>query len=314
MTFSDCAQVTSLDDMPRAGRWLSIDWPRFNPWQICQVEHQLMSHPLLRPARLVELGKRLEARGQIRTHSRNAAAGTPFNDAPSLHPNAQSAAATLGDIANASAWLSLLNVQTDDIYRSLVDAVLDELKPDVDRVDPGMCYRGGWIFVSSPNTVTPFHMDREHNFIMQIAGRKRLYVWEADDTVAVSEHARDQFHDTHNRERVVWRDELKSRARVFELEPGMGAYMPSTSPHLVENGDNPSITVSFTYYTNSTRRNSVLHKTHNRLRARGVALPAVGERPMIDALLVRAVRLTGAFGVAVDGRRDDAPYAEHLFA
>lgn len=303
-----------MDDTTRNANWFTVDWQRFDPWRIAQVKHRLMQHPMLRPARLVELGQRLEARGQIRTHSRGAAAGTPFNDAPSLHPNARSAAATLGDIANAGAWLSLLNVQTDETYRRLVDEVLDELKPGIDRVDPGMCYRGGWIFVTSPNAVTPFHMDREHNFIMQVAGRKRLYVWEPDDIVAVSEHARDQFHDTHSRELVIWRDELKARARVFELEPGMGAYMPSTSPHLVENGDNPSITVSFTYYTDSTRRNSLLHRAHNRLRQRGVSLAPVNARPMVDALLVGVVRITGALGAARDNRQDGAPYARHLFA
>ena len=44
-----------------------------------------------------------------------------------------------------------------------------------------MLYRAGWIFVTSPHTITPFHMDKEHNFILQIKGNKRLYVWEPDD-------------------------------------------------------------------------------------------------------------------------------------
>jgi hypothetical protein len=303
-----------MDDSTHKAAWIDVDWAHFHPWQILPVRHRLMSHPMLRPARLVELGQRLEARGQIRTHSREATPGTPFNDAPSLHPNARSAASTLADIANAGAWLSLLNVQTDDIYRGLVDEILDELKPQIDRVDPGMCYRGGWIFVTSPNTVTPFHMDREHNFIMQVAGRKRLYVWPPDDTVAVSELARDQFHDTHSRELVVWKEELRARAQVFDLEPGMGAYMPSTAPHMVENGPNPSITVSFTYYTASTRRDSLLHRAHNRLRQRGIALPAVGTQPAVDAALVAVAGLTGAFRASKDGRRDDARYAQHIFA
>ncbi len=63
-----------------------------------------------------------------------------------------------------------------------MDEVLDELNLGVEQRDPGMCYRGGWIFVTSPNTVTPFHYDKEHNFILQVRGRKTLHVWDHRDT------------------------------------------------------------------------------------------------------------------------------------
>jgi len=147
-----------------------------------------------------------------------------------------------------------------------------------------MLYRAGWIFVTSPRTITPFHMDKEHNFILQIQGKKRLYVWEPDDIEVLSEEARDLFHATHSRDLVAWREESRKRAHVFELKPGMGAYMPSTSPHLVENLDGPSITASFTYYTNATRRNARLHTLHQRMRGWGMTPSPVGARPALDAV------------------------------
>lgn len=268
----------------RAGSLLHVDWNAFDPWRVAPITHSLGSHPMLQPDALIELGKRLEAVGRVRTHSGQADAATSFNDAPRLHPNRQSALQTLGDIEHANAWMSLLNVQTDGIYRRLVDEVLDDVRPGIDRFDPGMCYRGGWIFVTSPRAVTPFHMDKEHNFIVQIRGTKTLHVWEHDDTETVPEAARDLFHATHSRDLVVWREEARKRARVFHLEPGMGAYMPSTSPHLVENGDGPSITMSFTYYTDATRRNALLHALHQRMRDRGIVPPPVGESPLQDGL------------------------------
>lgn len=264
---------------------MEVDWATFDPWRIQPVRHRLMQHPLLQPSKLVELSERLEKHGRVRTHSNTASAGTPFNEAPRLHPNRRSAMETLADIRNASAWMSLLNVQTDDVYRTLVDEVLDEVKPEVDRIDPGMCYRGGWIFVTSPKTVTPFHMDKEHNFITQIHGHKRLYVWEPDDIQAVSEEARDLFHYSHSRDLVAWSDALRARARIFDLEPGVGAYMPSTAPHLVENGDGPSITMSFTYYSDETRRCSVLHKLNQKLRLKGAHPTPVGHNRLRDALM-----------------------------
>src|SRR3546814_14388117 len=72
-----------------------------------------------------------------------------------------------------------------------------------------------------------------------------------------------------------WREEFRERARVFDLEPGQGAYMPSTSPHMVENGSETSITASFTYYTDATRRDALLHRTHALMRTLQVPTPAV---------------------------------------
>ena len=270
--------------------WIELDWARFDPWRVQPVRHRLPAHPDLAMDAIVRLGQRLEGQGRIRKHSSDATPETPFNNAPGLHPHRRSAGDTLADIANARAWMSLLNIQTDPQYRDLVDSVLGSIADRIEPVDPGISYRGGWIFVTSPRTVTPFHMDREHNFILQVQGRKRILVWEPDDTEAVSEAARDLFHDTHSRDLVRWRESLRSRAHVFEVEPGMGVYMPSTAPHLVENGDGPSVTISFTYYTAATRRNSVVHRVHHRLRRAGLNPPPVGRHGWQDALAWQAGR------------------------
>jgi len=266
-----------------AASWVDLDAAAFDPWKIQAVTHRLSAHPLLQPDSVVALGERLEARGSVRTHGSDARPGTPFNSAPEMFPNARGAADTLRSIADAKAWMSLLNVQIDDTYRALVGEVLDGLRPAVEARDPGMHHRAGWIFVTSPNTVTPFHFDQEHNFILQMHGRKRVYVWDHRDTVAASEHARDLFHLSRERYLLRWRDEFRARAQVFDLEPGQGAYMPSTSPHMVENGDGPSITMSFTYYTDSTQRDALLHRAHGRMRLWRIAPPAVGARPAFDA-------------------------------
>ncbi|QOD92020.1 cupin-like domain-containing protein [Lysobacter sp. CW239] len=278
---------------------VEIDKASFDPWRIQPVRHSLVGHPLLQPAALVALGERLEVRGSIRTHGNDATAGTSFGDAPSAHPNRLSAAQTLGAIQDAKAWMSLLNVQVDPLYRVLVGDVLDGVQARVGHRDPGMCYRAGWIFVTSPRTVTPFHFDKEHNFILQVSGKKRIYVWDHTDTVVASEQARDRFHHTHGRELLAWREEFRERAHVFDLLPGEGAYMPSTSPHMVETGDEPSITISFTYYTDATRRDALLHKTHELVRRFGIAPPPVGRLPALDAVTHAGIAaLVGIRGVA----------------
>jgi len=274
---------------------VTLDVDAFDPWRIGEVHHRLCDHPLLRIDALVDLARRLEQRRLVRSHSDAATAGSSFAEAPDLHPNRRDAATTLSDLANAHAWTSLLNVQADPVYRGLVDEVLDALRPTIERRDPGMCFRAGWIFLSSPGAVTPFHIDHEHNVILQIAGRKRLYVWDPFDREVVSERGQELFHDRHSREGVVWDEAFRSRARVFDLEPGMGGYMPSTAPHMVENGDGPSITVSFTYYTDSTRRRELLYRGNAQLRRMGLSPRPVGASPARDAFKLALLRpFTGA--------------------
>jgi hypothetical protein len=187
--------------------------------------------------------------------------------------------------------MSLLNVQADPVYRKFIDEILDEVKPIVERKDPGMCYRAGWIFVSSPGAVTPFHIDHEHNFILQILGKKRLYTWDHTDREIVSERALELFHDQHSRELVTWREDMRKKARVFDLEPGLGGYMPSTTGHMVENGDGPSVTISFTYYTDATRRNELLYRGNAALRRLGLSPTPIGADARRDA--VKGVVLSG---------------------
>ncbi|MBW8851871.1 MAG: cupin-like domain-containing protein [Xanthomonadales bacterium] len=280
---------------------VTLDADAFDPWRIGEVRHRLCDHPLLRIDALIALAQRLEARRLVRSHSDAATAGSSFADAPNLHPNRRDAATTLSDLAHAHAWTSLLNVQADPVYRELVDAVLDALRPAIERRDPGLCYRAGWIFLSSPGAVTPFHIDHEHNVILQIAGRKRLYVWDPFDREVVSERAQEAFHDRHSREGVVWDEAFRGRARVFELEPGMGGYMPSTAPHMVENGDAPSITVSFTYYTDSTRRRELLYRGNAQLRRMGLSPRPVGASAAGDA--IKAALLTTFTGAQRGLRR-----------
>ena len=254
----------------------------FEPWKVQALTHALSEHPLLQIDTLVELGKRQQERKFVRTHSADATAGTSFADAPSLHPNPKGAVSTLAEIEKAKAWMSLLKVQADPIYRRLIDEILDEVRPIVEHRDPGMCYRAGWIFVSSPGAVTPFHIDHEHNFILQIRGKKRLYTWDPFDRQVVSERAQELFHDRHSRDLVTWSEAWRARARVFDLEPGLGGYMPSTTPHMVENGDGPSVTISFTYYTDATRQRELLYRANARLRQFGLDPRPVGASPGRD--------------------------------
>lgn len=259
-----------------------MDWSAFDPWRIQPFKHALMDHPLLQTEQLVELGKR--CRGTTRWYAFNSdvTAGTDFDDASQLFPTSRSAVDSLRDIGSARAWVLLRHIQADPLYRELVDAVIDPMKPLIERKDPGLYYRAGWIFSASPRTATPFHIDRSHVFLFQIRGTKTVYVWDADDTQVCSERARDGFHMRHDLSRTVWDEAFRARAHVFRLSPGTGVYMPLTSPHMVETSDESSTTISFTYNTDATRRNGRVHVMREMLHRIGMTPPDVGKNSFFD--------------------------------
>jgi hypothetical protein len=158
-------------------------------------------------------------------------------------------------------------------------------------------------------------MDHEHNFIMQISGTKKLYTWDPFDREVISDEALELFHDENSRKKVEWRDEFLSRATLLEIGPGLGGYMPSTTPHMVVNGPEPSITISFTYYTDSTRRRELLFRGNARLRRMGItprAIGASGSRDRFKSAVLEAYTVARAIarrGLGRAVRRNDLPYA-----
>jgi hypothetical protein len=176
----------------------------------------------------------------------------------------------------------LHGIQRDPEYQQLVDQVLDDVQPRIERKDPGMRHRAGFIFVASPNAVTPFHLDHNHNFLLQIAGRKTVYLWEPRDRSVVSEQALELFHAKMSRKLVSFSEDLLRAAHKFELEPGMGAYMPTTAPHLVINGNNPSVTVSVCYHSSLAWKEEILYRANFALRRLGLSPVPVGHSPLRD--------------------------------
>lgn len=270
---------------------IEFDESEFDPLRIQSITHDLMQHPLLEMSSIVALGKRLAARDSVRLHNDKASPGTSFVAAPDTHPVHRSAEEVLEDIENAGAWMSLQNVQRDAVYRELVDDVLDAVEPRVSRRDPGMHHRGAWIFVTSPNAVTPYHMDHENSFVLHVRGEKTFRIWDSMDREVVTERCLELFHHRYSRELVAYEDSFDRKAHRFEMKPGDGAYMPVTSPHWVKNGNTVSVTVSFTYHTVESRRRELLYKGNCVLRERGLAPPAVGASPVRDAVLEGALRV-----------------------
>lgn len=298
-----------------AAALIDIDWRTFDPWRIQDVRHHLTDHPLLQPDQLAALIKRLQAKQRLYTFSNEAGADANFNDLGRLYPNRKPATETFQSIGDAKACMLLRHVQDDAAYHTLVDLALSTIQPEIERKDPGMHYRAAWIFITSPHTTTPFHIDRHHVLLLQVRGTKKVYVWDAKDTVVCSDQARNSFHARGDLKLVKWNEQFRSRAHVFTLGPGMGVYIPLTSPHMIETTDEASITLSLSYCSSATRRNAMIHVMHDLMRRKGIRPPVIGKRPLLDKLTyvaaaaVVAARGAGGRPPACPSLTQPKPYA-----
>ena len=73
------------------------------------------------------------------------------------------------DLSSANAWLTLLNVEDDPGMAELMNTHLDRLEAGMIAKQGKMRNRVAFVFVSSPNSVTPVHFDIEHSLLMQIS-------------------------------------------------------------------------------------------------------------------------------------------------
>jgi Cupin-like domain len=259
------------------------------------VRHRLSDHPLFALPRLIELARTLpEDRVEYN------AGDVPVSLDPARTPRTGlSIDETIRRIEECRSWMVFKNVERDPDYRALLDACLDQVREHSEPIAPGMDRREGFIFVSSPDSVTPYHMDPEHNFLLQIRGRKRVSLFDGADRTVLSELELEKFYARGHRN-LVFDDVKQRKAQVFELTPGDGLYFPVTWPHWVKNGSEVSVSFSITFRTASSDRREVLYHVNERLGRLGIRLPPVGRSRLADdakyhafRALARARRLLG---------------------
>ena len=184
------------------------------------------------------------------------------------------------DLNNANAWLTLLSVEDDPGMAEIMNTQLDQLESGMSakqgkRVK--MRKRVAFIFVSSPNSVTPVHFDIEHSLLMQVSGCKTVSVgrWESD---AARRHEFDRYWDgSHGRIETLQPEEA-----AYTMTPGQAVYIPPGTPHWVHNGPDISLSVTLTYFTAATVRENRVENFNGRLRRRHLKPREPGHSAAVD--------------------------------
>ena len=258
------------------------------------VAHDLVGHPLLDLDALVALAARM--RPDTVEYNR---ADLPVGVAPDAAiGNGLSIADTIRGIESNGSWMVLKFVEQDPAYRALLAETLADLMPVVGPATGEMLTPQGFMFVSSPGAVTPFHFDPEHNILLQLRGTKVMTVFPAADETVVAPQEHERFHGGGHRN-LPWRDDIAATGTPFTLTPGVGLYVPVKAPHWVANGPEVSISFSVTWRSAWSYAEADARAFNAMLRRRGLHPTSPARYPARNAvrsLAWRALRRVGVSG------------------
>jgi hypothetical protein len=192
------------------------------------------------------------------------------------------------NIRDANSWLTLLNIEADPQYADLMNDMLDKLEQEMVGRQGKMRNRVGFIFVSSPNSVTPAHFDIEHSLLMQVSGAKTVSFGRFEDDQSRRHEVERYWDGSHGRI-----ESLPAELASYHLVPGRGVYIPPVAPHWVHNGPAVSLSVTLTYFTTATERENLIEACNSRLRSLHLNPRQPGESGPVDAAKLVAMRTNG---------------------
>ena len=272
------------------------------------VRHVVQDHALFALDALADLAGRLPA-----SHVEHSFGNLAVDqDADAIRRSDLTPAEIVRGIADNGCWMVLKKVDADPAYAALIDQCLAEIAPVVTPETGAYRRREAFIFLSSPHSVTPFHMDPEHNILLQIAGQKTMTVYPAGDLSIVPQETHEAFHRGGRHRNMRHDPAFDAAATAYVMNPGNAVYVPVKAPHWVQNGAVTSISFSITWRSDVSDGEARLHRVNDRLRGLGVTPGIPGHAPVVDAIKVAAHRTvktaTGTARRLLGKGRDRAAY------
>jgi hypothetical protein len=248
------------------------------------LDTSLREHPAFDLSRIIALAKRLRP-SLVEYSGGNQAVGVRPGETPRTGLGIEE---TLQRIQERCSWMVLKRVEEDPEYSELLQACLAPIELAA-RHHVGESFDAhAFIFISSPDAVTPLHIDHEHNVLCQIRGSKTVHMWDPDDRSVVSEKDLETFHSAFVHRNLPYDERFGATERVLPLREGQGLHFPVTAPHWVKNGSEVSVSFSLTFRSEWAAARERLHRMNARLRRLGFEPTPVGHNVFVDAAKLRA--------------------------
>jgi len=250
--------------------------------------HNLAGHPLFEIPRLIELTNTLLIKG-----GRDKALCRTSNSSTHMKwgemPHKEQVTEAIAHIKESGSLVFLKSVQLDKEYANLLDKCIIEFE-DLTGVplQKEITWSTATIIISSPHSITPYHIDHEANFLFQICGRKDVYLFDPQDRSVLTEQELEHYY-IGDFESVNYKEESQSKANTYHLIPGKGVHQPSQAPHWVKNGNSVSISLSINFCLHSIDLPIRVYQVNHYLRQLGLEPTPPGKSPLKDNFKIFAI-------------------------
>lgn len=218
-----------------------------------KFQHNLMGHPALTLENLARVLPRLPQDHVMYCNNR-LRNGDDFEKTFSHRPENQSIEETIDGIRTSDSYIMVSSPQVDESFAPLhrqlvsdVEALIQQRGLGRVAITPKL-----YLFIASPNSVTPFHIDRYSTFLMQFRGSKQVCVSQPWDERVVSA-ADCENYVSYVSTRLPWSNDKDRFSTTFDFRPGEALHIPFVAGHHVRNGsEDVSISMSIIFNTPQT--------------------------------------------------------------
>lgn len=183
----------------------------------------------------------------------------------------------LAGIKEGRVWVQLRRVEE---HYGALGAAMRQAFRQIAANTPGFkpVQINGQLILSAPNAKVPFHADAPGVVLFHLRGRKRIWIYPADET-----HMPQQLMENivlkQQTEDLPYRREMDAAAQVVDLSPGMAVTWPLHAPHRIENLEGFNVSLSVDYQTWGARVLNGAHYTNGLLRRAGAPVAAMARTP-----------------------------------
>jgi hypothetical protein len=248
------------------------------------VQHTLSDNPLFSIPAIAELAQRVaarerphHARGDIHIEG-TAASGAQLRNDAKAH-----VAQLVEEIEQGQTWIILKHIEREPGYREVFEnCIADLVRLAGKELLKDVKWFEAILFITSPNRVTEYHIDRECAWLLQIHGNKDMHLFDRDDKDVLPDEELERYWMGDNLS-ATYKPHLESRAIVHRLRPGVGVHSPVNTPHWLKNGDNVSVSLNINLQLHESAWEN-LFRANNYLRRAGLVPSSPGRNPLADRM------------------------------
>jgi hypothetical protein len=251
--------------------------------------HNLAGNPLFELPALTELAEKLlkiEGPSAIRWKNSEAPVDAKWGQKPPSEQIANVSEA-IRNLDKSGSWVVLYRVQQVPEYSAVLEQALGEIEEMMGRpLLSELTWKDSYIFMASPNAVTPYHIDHECACLMQVHGDRIAHLWDQKDRSVLSELEIEEYYmgDIGS---ANYSEKRLEKATTYQMNAGTGVHHPSLAPHDYKNGPDYSVAVGIHLCKKDIDRKARVYQANALLRRLGVkpAPPGLGS----DGLKMNAI-------------------------